>query len=117
MKKQERINSIAPVLLINGKRIPKNLRIYDNGGKTVDRYTAVFTGNYKGRNGICHYIGFSVPCEFWQHGDSEVIIDSPSYSHLGKKISFCELPEVSKKSLMEEYCEIWDLPKSLIEEI
>jgi len=39
--------------------VPKNIRIYDNGGETVDRYTVVFTGNFKGRGGRCYYLGMS----------------------------------------------------------
>src|SRR4030042_3469224 len=120
MTKQERINSISPI--INGKRVPKKIRIYDNGGKTCDCYTAVFTGNYKGREGRCHYIGFNeIPHSpnmgIWQHGESRDVIDRPVYSHLGKPVKFSDLPEDCKRLLMDEYWDIWDLPKELLKEL
>ena len=107
----ERAESLLPT--IDGKKTPKKIRIYDNGGKTIDRYTAVFTGNYKGRNGICHYIGFSVPQQFWIHDDDSNIIDYPKYGHLGKKIKFADLPEESQRALKDEYCDIWEIPHEL----
>lgn len=117
--KREKIDRLAPI--VNGKRIAKNIRLYDNGGETVDRYTAVFTGNYKGRT-QCDYIGFNhIPNSpnmgFWQHGSDRNIIDKPSYSHLGKKISFSNLPEKCRKLLMDEYCDIWELPKTIVNEV
>jgi len=87
-------------------------RIYDNGGKTYDRYTAVFIGNYKGRDG-CDYLGMSEypfhPQGFGQHGWSREIIDYPSYRHLGRKITFDKLPEQCQKLVIQDYKEIWNI--------
>ena len=92
--------------------IPRKIRVYDNQGETVDRYTVVFTGNYKGRNG-CDYLGLSEhprhPQGFGQHGWDQGIIDYPKYSHLGKKIMFEQLPEDCKKVVIEDYADIWGL--------
>jgi len=92
--------------------IPRNIRVYDNGGKTFDRYTVVFTGNYKGRNG-CDYLGMSEnpfsPLGVGQHGSDKSVIDHPSYSHLGKKIQFSDLPEDCKKAVISDYKEIWGI--------
>jgi len=105
MNKTERKTRILP----NG--IPKYVRCYDNGGKTLDRYTIVYTGNYKGRNGRCEYLGCSEnPFHgIGQHGESAEIIDKPSYKHLGKKINFISLPEQVKKAVMQDYNEYWEL--------
>ena len=93
--------------------VPKNIRIYDNGGETVDRYTVVFTGNFKGRDGRCYYLGMSEspfhPQGFGQHGESDTVIDYPKYSHLGKKIKFQDLPTDCQKAVIEDYIEIWDI--------
>jgi hypothetical protein len=96
--------------------VPKWIRVYDNGGKTADRYTVVFTGNYKGRDG-CDYIGMSEnpfhPQGFGQHGWSQDIIDYPSYKHLGKKIKFEYLPKDCQKVVIDDYKEIWNLGKEV----
>jgi len=102
MTKQQRIDR----LLLGG--IPRYVRCYDNGGggATIDRFTVVYTGNYKGRNGICSYVLMNArpfhPQGFGQHGASSKIIDAmpgcwagPSIGkscHLGKRIPFAELP-------------------------
>jgi hypothetical protein len=107
-----RINSLVPI--IDGVRTPKYIRLYDNGGKSCDQYTAVFTGNYVGRDRLCHYIGFYTPKIIWMHGESDTIIDRPMYSHLGKKIKFSDLPAASQEMLMEEYLEMWGISPSEI---
>lgn len=93
--------------------IPKKVRIYDNGGKTFDRYTVVFTGNYAGRDGICSYLGMSErpfhPQGFCQHGEHRQVIDRPRYGHLGKRIKFESLPEDCRKAVMQDYAAIWQL--------
>ena len=92
--------------------IPRKIRVYDNLGETFDRYTVVFTGNYKGRNG-CDYLGMSEnpyhPQGFGQHGWHERVIDYPSYTHLGKKIKFEDLPQDCQRAVIEDYTEIWGL--------
>ena len=92
--------------------IPRCIRCYDNGGKTYDRYTVVYTGNYKGRKG-CDYVGMSTypfsPQGFGQHGWDQNVIDYPSYKHLGKKIRFEDLPEDCKRLVIDDYKEIWGI--------
>ena len=105
MNKAERKARILP----NG--IPKYVRCYDNGGETMDRFTIVYTGRYKGRDGRCEYFGCnSEPFHgIGQHGESETMIDKPSYKHLGKKIKFESLPEQVKIAVMQDYNENWEL--------
>lgn len=115
MRKESRTDK----LLKDG--IPKYVRCYDNGGKTADRYTVVFTGNYAGRNG-CDYIGMSThpysPQGVGMHGNSKNIIDVSKHgfapaigrkNHLGVRIEFNALPEDCKKLVLSDYKEIWGL--------
>ena len=91
--------------------VPRNIRVYDNDGETFDRYTVVYTGNFKGRDGQCYYVGMSEhpfhPQGFGLHGESPYVIDYPTYSHLGKKITFQTLPKDCQKAVIEDYKEIW----------
>jgi hypothetical protein len=104
--------------------MPKYVRVYDNGGESIDRYTVVFTGNYAGRNGECSYLGMSGqpfhPQGVGQHGSSRDIIDArqgwaPAIGrkcHLGKRIPFADLPEDCRKLVLRDYRELWGLPQS-----
>ncbi len=105
-RQQERLASIFP----NG--VPKKIRCYDNGGKTADRYTVVFTGNYRANTGRQQwYLGLSGapfhPQGICQHGESDNSIDTPSYAHLGKKVKYETLPEDVKKAIIETYLYLW----------
>ena len=90
--------------------IPKNIRVYDYGSKSIDRYTVVYTGRYKGRDG-CDYLGMSEspyhPQGVGQHGWSRQIIDRPSYKHLGKKIEFKDLPRDCQRAVLNDYVLLW----------
>jgi hypothetical protein len=94
--------------------IPRWIRIYDNGGKTFDRYTVVFTGRYKGRDG-CDYLGMSDnpmhPQGFGQHGWSQNIIDRPPHALLGKRIRWEDLPPICQKAVLNDYKDIWSIDK------
>lgn len=104
--------------------IPKYIRAYDNGGESFDRYTVVYTGNYNNigvkkrtynpRQSYL-YVGMSehpfAPSGFGQHGETDSIIDRPAYGHLGKKITFNELPEDCKKLVVSDYKDLWELTK------
>jgi len=107
-------------LIPNG--IPRYIRCYDNGGETFDRYTVVYTGNYRRyitielertRPRYYQSIGMSAnpfdPQGFGLHGESNAPIDRPKYSHLGKKIKFEQLPDACKKAVMNDYVENWDI--------
>jgi hypothetical protein len=108
MTKQERYNSLLP----DGK--PKWIRVYDNNGKSFDRYTCVFTGKYTHKtSGEFWYLGMSSspshPQGFGQHGSSPFQpIDKPTYSHIGKKIKFEDLPEGCQELVKSDYLYLWD---------
>ena len=107
VKLDERYNSLIP----NG--IPKYIRCYDAGEEVGDRYTIVFTGNFKDRKGRCYYLGCSEnpfhPQGIGQHGESDTMIDQPSYKHLGKKVKFETLPEKVKIAVMNDYKDYWEI--------
>lgn len=67
-----------------------NVKCYDNGGETCDRYTVVYL-DYPTRDGLFNGVGCSEnpfhPQGFGQH------IECEYGSHLGNKISFSSLPK------------------------
>jgi len=102
------------------KGIPRYVRIYDKGEDQIDRYTVVYTGRY--RNTIpCQvqspflYTGMSVnpyhPQGVGHHGESDSLIDRPTYAHLGKPIAFADLPIRCRDLVRWDYCTIWKLKK------
>jgi hypothetical protein len=112
-KEQSRLAALLPRK--NNLRTPRYVRCYDNGGKTADRYTIVFTGRYLrltggeyfyvGANGNPHHPAHG----FYQHGSSRTQIDVPSYRHLGKKITFSSLPKEVQDCIVEDYCDLWSI--------
>jgi hypothetical protein len=115
----QRVKSLLP----NGA--PKCVRCYDNGGTTADRYTVVYTGNYRG-NGNFQYVGMSAlpfhPQGFGQHGEHTQQIDVNQWGYapamgrtnrLGKRIPFCELPPDCQTLVLSDYRSIWSLPSPL----
>ena len=91
---------------------PRYIRVYDNGGESIDRYTVVFTGS-RTSQGHCWYLAMSsMPCApngFCQHGEHTTMIDRPTSSHLGKKISFAALPTDCQSAVVNDYKAIWRL--------
>jgi hypothetical protein len=99
-------------LLPNGK--PRYIRCYDNNGETADRYTVCFTGHYT-QNTAGSYWNLAMnaspfhPQGIGMHCDSNQQIDRPTYSHLGKKISFDQLPEDCQKFILSNYVYLWNI--------
>ena len=105
--KDERSLSLLP------NRVPRYIRIYDNQGETPDRYTIVFSGNYKDKQETMYIFCNSIPkhCAFgvYSYGFSPNYIDKPSYKHLGKKINFKSLPDEVKTCILKDYMDIWNI--------
>jgi len=81
---------------VNPKRNPSSVRVYDNGGKTADRYTLVIPGE---RKGFVDMWGFNA-YPFHPQGIGMYAGDyrmMGSYSHLGKLVSVSSLPEQAQK--------------------
>lgn len=94
--------------------VPRHVRIYDNGGESIDRYTVVFTGRIPGKlPGWTLYLAMGEHVGsgrgVCQHGETFGPIDRPRYGHLGRKISFGELPEGCRKMVLSDYRDLWDL--------
>lgn len=111
-------------LLPGGK--PKHVRVYDNGGRSIDRYTVVFTGNYRTlglkrgeRPQMWHQVLAmnarpTHPQGFGQHLKYQEIIDYPTYGHLGKKIKFDDLPEECQSVVLADYKVLWGLEAAAV---
>lgn len=105
--------------------VPRYVRVYDNNNESVDRYSVVFTGNYRGtgaNRSAYQYLGMSAapfhPQGFCQHGESQDQIDvnrsgfAPAIgrkNHLGKRITFADLPGDCQSVVMRDYRAIWNL--------
>jgi len=104
----------AARLLPEGK--PRYVHCYDDGGKSADRYTIVFTGRYRKVGESFLYIGANAypfhPQGIGMHGESPTQIDWPTYGHLGKKIPFDKLPEDVQRMTLDTYRSIWGLDET-----
>jgi len=95
--------------IYNPDHTPARLAIYDNGGQTVDRYTVIFTHKkvHGYWFGVCSSEGMYVS----QWLQDPYRIDQPSYKHLGKKITFAQMPDCKLKNvILAEYKDIWHKP-------
>jgi hypothetical protein len=76
-----------------------NIRVYDNGGKTVDRYTVVYMDAPE-RNGLYEAVAMDAqpfhPQGFGQHTSA-----SPG-RHLGKRIGYEDLPDDCRKVVLRD---------------
>jgi len=108
MKKSERKDWLMP------EGVPKWIRVYDNRGQTIDRYTIVFTHAQSFYEKGAHpFLSMSEtpfhPQGFCQHDDYDHPIDRPTYSHLGKKIKFIDLPGDCRKAVIDTYKAYWNI--------
>ena len=86
-----------------GNTVPRYLRVYDNGGETADRYTICFT-----KKRVCgQFMDIGAGPGHYSHGFNDTLIDRPGYSHLGKPISFNDLPVGVRMKVLAEYVELW----------
>lgn len=100
--------------------VPRYIRCYDLGEQTGDRYTVVFT---KKRDcGQFLHVGMSAnpfhPQGIGQHGATAELIDTNEHgwppamgrkNHLGKRISFKDLPADCQKLVSGDYVALWEL--------
>lgn len=77
----------------------KNVRIYDNGGKTVDRYTVVYMDCQEGR-GLYGALGMSAQ-PFHPQGFGQHCTAMPG-RHLGLRITFEELPQDCQRAVLRD---------------
>ena len=77
----------------------KQVRLYDNGGKTFDRYTAVYMNEPEGR-GVYGARGMSED-PFHPMGFGQYCTAMPG-RHLGKRIAFEALPKDCQRLVMQD---------------
>jgi hypothetical protein len=51
---------------------------------------------------------------FCQHGWQLERVDEPSYKHIGKKITYQDLPDDCQRAVRMDYVALWCLPEELI---
>lgn len=90
--------------------VPRWIRVFDNGGKTFDRYTVVFSHAHSfGFQGVTVGVGMSEhpyhPQGFGQHFEYP---NHPVQSG-GKRISFNDLPPDCKRLVIDDYTDYWGL--------
>lgn len=81
------------------------IKIFDNGGKSFDRYTVVYPKQQHPQGAYYPYIAMSEhpthPQGFGQHGELQPP-GKAGFGHLGKRISFAELPPDCQKLVKAE---------------
>lgn len=92
---------IKSTILVDNKR--KFCRIFDNGGRTFDRYTIAFK-SYRSSDGRLYYPYIASsdhpygPLGFGQHGESKEFLTG---KHLGERVSFDFVPGDVQKFILE----------------
>jgi hypothetical protein len=81
----------------------RNIRIYDNGGKTFDRFTVIYMGEPEG-NGLYGARGMSEHPSHPQ-GFGQYCQAMPG-RHLGKRIAFDELPLDCRRLVLSDIGEL-----------
>lgn len=126
-KQASRIASLAP----NG--IPKNLRIYDNGGTdqeggSIDRFTVVFSGRLRAKccgqvphlgmnetpfwpQGFCQHMSYDCACD--TNGGNKWPPAIGRKCHLGLRIPFSALNSDCRKAVWQDYADYWDIPNPM----
>lgn len=107
-------------------KLLKGVRIYDNSRASVDRYTVCYPAYrlkpiariigddapdksnsvWEASGWVCTYLVMSSapfhPQGVCQHGEHWKAIDRPSHKHLGKRITFDQLPEDCQTSVLQD---------------
>lgn len=78
---------------------PKNLRCYDNGGETMDRYTVVYMDFPERSANTYMALGMS---ENPFHGIGQHTSAMPG-KHLGKRICFQDLPGECQRAVLQDF--------------
>lgn len=92
--------------------VPKWIRCFDNGGKTADKYTVVFTHAHSfGMRGYTVGIGMSAN-PFHPQGVG-MHFEYPNHVYNGrsggKRITYQDLPEDCQRLVMSDYMDCWGL--------
>ena len=89
---------------------PKYIRVYDNGGRSLDRYTVVYTRRPReGSSYLCMSDQPSHPQGVCTSGWSAQPIDRPSSAHRGTRITFEQLPSACQCAVRCDDQYLWNL--------
>jgi hypothetical protein len=105
---------------------PRYVRCYDDGGRTADRYTVVFTGPYRFKHTDGEFMSLAMsdrpfhPQGVGMHGFHTLQIDAPHgwacaigrSCHLGKRIPYSQLPAECRQLVLHDYRDLWKLEVS-----
>lgn len=110
LKNKRNIKRFASFFDANG--FPKKVRVYDDGGQSIDRFTICYFGNYRKTTAGDYYaLGANFhptqPQGFGQHLPSREPYDRPRSSHLGCRIRFNELPTEVQDWVIRDYADFW----------
>lgn len=79
------------------------LQVFDNGGKTLDRYTIAFPPYNANGVSWTPYIGANTPSSFWMHGElPTMIFNKWMKTTKDKRIKITDLPLETIQKLLEE---------------
>ena len=96
---QARLCLRQPTAIRSRSTVMKTVRIYDNGGKTADRFTAVFMAQPQGR-GL--YSGISMSeSPFHPQGVGQHCSAMPG-RHLGRRIALASMPADCQAMVMRD---------------
>lgn len=81
--------------------MPSRIKLYDNGGKTIDRYSLfVPSVDEPGKEDWYSFSEYPYhPQGVGQYGGADYPM--PSYRHMGKPISFGDLPEQARRFVQD----------------
>jgi hypothetical protein len=92
---------VLPTTTVDG--VVRNVRIYDNNGKSFDRFTAVFMDEPERERGVYAAVAMSKypysPQGFGQHCSAR------TGRHLGKRIAFEDLPADCQSLVRQDLAE------------
>lgn len=113
-KQQARLDSLLPNVGQGfTNRIPRWIRCYDNGGKSLDRYTVQYTNVGKSDPRLRGWtVGIGMNSSPFQ-GIGQHFEFFGRMGYVGKKIEFLDLPPDCQKAVMQDYVEIWGLKELL----
>ena len=120
MKKSDRIKNLMP------DGVPRWIRVYDNGGKTADRYTVIFSHSQsfytRGWTPLLYMsaspfhpqgIGMHGECETWKLQEGNKPGQWPPAigrkGNFGKRIRFMDLPADCQRAVLQDYRDYWKI--------
>lgn len=80
----------------------KNVKVFDNKGKTFDRFMVIFTEHYEIITGEKFYQGLGMSTNPTASNGFLMEASVPMGNHLGKSIAFSRLPDECKQVVLKK---------------